>query len=60
MTRKHFVAVADAISKEVKASECEATLAALDSVAAALCTVFQKDNPAFDRDRFLTACGLVN
>lgn len=32
---------------------------ALGQVASGLCSVFASDNPRFDRERFLAACGLT-
>lgn len=66
MTRKHFVAIAEAIQAErVEASPYGGSIdvptadrvnEALDTVARRLADVFAADNPRFDRERFLAAC----
>lgn len=66
MTRKDYKAIAGAIA-QAKAHEIQMgaegrDLAiigfALESVAREIAKVLQADNPRFDRDKFLTACGL--
>lgn len=70
LTRKDYVAVADVIAYSrnqtgVSAGKPPAddTLAgyivALNDVSFALADQFAKDNPAFNRDKFLAACGMV-
>ena len=65
MTRKHFVMLAAAI-KEAQAynpwpTPAEAQAAALmrRTVANNVASVLGHDNPAFDRERFLKAAGVV-
>lgn len=48
MTRKHFKAIAEIISSQPDVSI---------TLAEELASYFKSDNPNFDRDRFLTACG---
>ena len=54
MTRKDYIAIANAI--------CEAShtapSAAIDTLAHKLADVCANDNPRFDRQRFLAACGV--
>lgn len=57
MSRKHFVAVAATIATEVRRSETPEVTTALENVARDLAFVFKSDNTAFDKARFLTACG---
>lgn len=58
MTKKHFIAIAADIRRELNrvagAEACEA----LERMARSLCAVFAQFNPAFDRGRFLAACGV--
>ena len=53
MTRKHFKAVADAL----RASDAHPD--SVRDIALALADVFAGENPRFDSDRFLTACGVT-
>jgi hypothetical protein len=59
MTRKHFIAVAALIKglADTTADPAQATDIAVRDVADGLADLFAKDNPNFDRARFLTACG---
>jgi hypothetical protein len=56
MTRKHYQLLADMIRREYEVYENDA--ATLASVADTLATICKADNPRFDRDRFLEACGM--
>lgn len=56
MTRKDYVAIAAAIRKEVIYSGSETTTA-LKSVADSIADIMKRDNPRFDRSRFIDACG---
>lgn len=53
LTRKHFQAIADCI-KQAQARDDHAIAL---QIALNLCAVFKAENPAFDRVRFLAACG---
>jgi hypothetical protein len=53
MTRRHFQAVADVL----RASGAHPD--AVRDIALALADVFAADNPRFDEERFLTACGVT-
>jgi hypothetical protein len=69
MTKKHFEMIAATLRDELanansiiqtgpKAeAETEGRTAALRNVADALCVKFKHENPLFDRDRFMKACG---
>jgi len=59
MQKRHFIAIAAAIKGIIAADPDNAVrTATIGSVARALASVFQAENPRFDRDRFLRACGL--
>ena len=49
MTRKHFKIVAEAVSNIVERSERWL-------IANMLANSFEKENPRFDRDKFIAAC----
>jgi len=55
MTRKDYVKFA-AMFKNQKAYGVNAQAA--DSIALRMAVILAEDNPNFDRDRFLTACGV--
>lgn len=65
MSRKHYTDVAEIVKSNLAAAkimdtmeEADAAKAILRSVASDLASFFKRDNSAFDRQRFLTACGL--
>lgn len=66
MSRKHFIAIAANIRNQVEATRAakysdvdKATiLGTVSDIANNLCRVFADANPAFNRGRFLAACGL--
>ena len=68
MTRKHFQAIADAIRGCVYLDESEITAmredgidavtAQRENIAFAIADALRQFNPAFDRERFLKACGV--
>lgn len=58
MTRKDYVAIAEVISSNRSVMN-EVARAGVDVVATELATVLKRNNPRFDRDRFLTACGVI-
>lgn len=63
MSKKDYQAVADALN-DLRASFTQdnsptSRMATLHTMARALCRVFEKDNPRFDEDKFLAACGLI-
>jgi hypothetical protein len=58
-SKKHYVAIAREIAELLK--DLEGSNAAINAVAllaSRLAYVFKDDNPAFDRERFLRACGV--
>jgi len=55
MTRKHFELIAAAIAAQVPAVGHSAALL----IAASLADDFAFENPRFDRQRFLKACGVL-
>lgn len=57
MTKKDFEAVARAIASE--AAHCDhGQKFAVRMVASAIAAEFAQANPRFDRERFMTACGV--
>lgn len=54
MTKKHYIAIAKLIDRlEVY----DGALIHKHATVVGLCEIFAKDNPAFDAERFKTACG---
>lgn len=60
MTRKHYVAMAATIRRVLTASEPirEADRARAQHTADAFVSLAERDNPRFDKARFIAACGL--
>ncbi len=61
MSRKDYVMIAEVIATARDAADdddAEAELCAIVAVAHELAAAFEADNPAFARNRFLTACGV--
>lgn len=54
MSRKHYEELARIINKELSVGGDRMTLL---STAYRLCVMLREDNPRFQRDKFLTACG---
>lgn len=67
MTKKHFAAFAQAIAEDVAIAmsgrlgeaESKRTIDAARYAAYKFVDVASTDNPRFDRERFLRACGLL-
>lgn len=60
MTRKDYVKIAKHFKREVEVCfDHNAPIASLVLTARALATELENDNPRFDRDRFLKACGVA-
>jgi hypothetical protein len=57
MSRKHYIAIANTFVV-ARMGVDEMGDAILDRLALAQSEVFAQDNAAFDRDRFLRACGV--
>ena len=61
MTRKDYVLIANTISELMMSQRDRGAFAhapSLDEVARELAYALEGDNPRFDRDRFLDACGV--
>ena len=59
MTKKHFVKFAEIIRAQASRENDLFAQQNAGMMAFALCDYFADVNPRFDRDRFLTACGLA-
>ncbi len=72
MTKKHFskiaLIIADSVSDKIEKSKktgwesdqaSRAYKAASSQIALDLADFFEDENPAFDRSRFLNACGII-
>ncbi|PSH64675.1 hypothetical protein CU103_12390 [Phyllobacterium sophorae] len=64
MTKKHYIAVSDVFRDEMKYLRTfldrngnDIAKDHLENVAVQLAIFFKKDNPRFNRERFMTACG---
>ena len=68
MTAKHFEKLATVIKDQVEATQRAYSVSwmnsdeylLLEEIASDLADVCEGENGLFDRDRFLTACGVVN
>ena len=62
MTKKHYQAIADIVSTHLYSMdeeiEVEGRLATVE-LTYKLAKYFKQDNPRFDRERFLGACGIT-
>jgi hypothetical protein len=59
MSRKHYNVIAAALNEDrARFDEDGACQFGVDSAARAIADVLAADNPRFDRERFLTACGV--
>lgn len=62
MTRKDYVIIADSIKGSINYEQSfnnnQAAVSALRFLALTLSSSLEEDNPRFDRDRFLDACGV--
>jgi hypothetical protein len=60
MSRKHYIAIAAAIkSVRAEADPHDLATTTADEIAYKLASILKQDNAAFDRVRFLDACGVV-
>lgn len=67
MSRKHYTEIAEILKRELTAidtftksyteGERAAARLTVSAISLDLASFFKRDNSAFDRDRFLTACG---
>jgi len=69
MTKKHFKAFADLLESERLLAFTRLTaegkgglpaMNAVEHVAQRMASLLARENPRFDRDKFLTACGLTD
>jgi hypothetical protein len=58
MTRKDYIAIASALSQARKYCETQNQQRGVERSALCLSDALAQDNPLFDRDRFLAACGI--
>jgi hypothetical protein len=58
LSRKHYVAIAAVLHEVSEREEFTHTETTINEVAERLAVIFKDDNPNFDRNRFLEACGL--
>jgi len=58
MSRKHYIAIAAMLRQHITGATSTAEAVTATVIAGNLAGYFAEDNPAFDSDRFLTACGL--
>ena len=68
MTKKHYIAIAKIIEEQLNNAQLvnplvsqdikEGAQIALSCIAESLADYFQDETPAFDRARFLAACGV--
>lgn len=56
MTKKHFIAIAAIIKRQMGMAPVEAHYTVRE-ITEALAAEFKKANPAFDKQRFMTAAG---
>ena len=59
MTKKHYTKIADIFRRKLSHDyrSDPVRTACLKDVATELCIILKEDNPAFDKDRFMAACG---
>ena len=58
MTRKDYVAIAALIKHQRESAERDDIQLGVEYIADSLAHFFKTDNPRFDRERFLKACGV--
>jgi len=58
MTRKDYILIADAIATARKVEQGETVLVSVAHLANTLATELQIENPRFNREMFLKACGV--
>lgn len=56
MSRKDYVRIAHVVAT----AACDRDTATAVAIAHGVATVMAQDNPRFDRDRFLKACGVTS
>ncbi len=58
LTRKHYKAIAAIVKDCTKTTDDAVTYVSSSQLCHELADYFAADNPRFDRERFLTACGI--
>lgn len=58
MTKKHYEMIAAQIAIQKSMTKCASANKSLDLLAVNLAFLLKADNPKFNRDMFLTACGI--
>lgn len=58
VNKKHFKAIAAELRAAIELDSNPAAQQAVERVAEGLSNIFARENPRFDRARFLKACGL--
>jgi hypothetical protein len=58
MTRKDYILIANAIATARKVELANAVLVSVEHLANTLATELEIENPRFNRETFLTACGV--
>ena len=58
MTKKHYEMIAAQIAIQKSMTRCDITHKSLNALAINLAFLLKADNPKFNRDMFLTACGI--
>lgn len=58
MSKKHFIAIAEAIKLQYAQATTTKELRIVENVVADLCATFKNDNNLFDAKRFREACGI--
>lgn len=57
-TKKTFIAVADAIAREARIAPTPEAFFQTRMVASSIAAAFAQENPRFDREKFMDACGV--
>lgn len=60
MTRKHFQAIANEFSRAMETTQNKGEDTAIELLAEGVADRLAEFNPAFDRDKFLAACGVAD
>lgn len=60
MTRKDYILIAAALRQAIELCADPISRAAAGFAAGKVCNALEQDNPRFDRERFLKACGVLS
>lgn len=58
MSKKHFIAITEVIRKQIEAAVTNTAYSAAEAIARDFARIVASDNPRFDTQRFLRACGI--